>query len=244
MSQIQWIKIWTKRNRNFVVDCLLMMPFALFFCYLILQDSSCNGQFFCYHSPDILKHSIIYDIFFLRAGLAPENSHLFSELLVPLLFFPLMFALKDVKRAFILSAFFPFWHEIIWTTVEHFYVGSNAGIYFGGLKLGEFLWIILTLLMSGLAIYVCKEILLTKVFLLMNLVNLEFLACWWVFDSMNVTVTAPVNGIILSPFYHQFLTNFFEVGDWITVYFVILITVIYFIYRHPNYNFKRIEVSR
>ena len=226
------------------------MPFALFFCYLILQDSSCNGQFFCYHSPDILKHSIIYDIFFLRAGLAPENSHLFSELLVPLLFFPLMFALKDVKRAFILSAFFPFWHEIIWTTIEHFYAanliqdllsrtdsgstGSNAGIYFGGLKLGEFLWIILTLLMSGLAIYVCKEILLTKVFLLMNVVNFMFLGAWWIFDSMNVTVTAPVNGIILSPFYHQFLTNFFEVGDWITVYFVILISVLVFIYRNPN----------
>jgi hypothetical protein len=212
------------------------MPFALLFCNLILADQTCNGNFFCYHSPEILKHSLYYDVFFLRAGLANQLvvSHWFSELLIPILFFSLMFLLKDVKRAFLLAGFYPFWHELQWTIVQHAYAKSTYAF-------GEYVWIGLAVAMSCIAIYACKEILFTKTFLILNFLNFGFLACWVYFDDMNVTVFGLGKQAAISIYYYQFETNFFEVGDWFVVFMIIFVSCTYFIYRKRS---LRLSVMR
>lgn len=214
--------IWTY-HKGLILDLGIITAFSIFLMDELLQDSTtCNGQALCFGVPDIFTHSLTYIVFFLRAGVHPWGSHWFSELLVPIMFFFLMFYTKSVRFAFIVIPFFWFWHEMIWTVFEYYYTGILFAVF------PSIFWISLE---TGFLLIIFKmfpQIFFTKRFFLLSIPWILFLFYWGIFYGMNVTVGSVkyASGIYLTPYYNSFAINALEVGGWILVFGIIVANII------------------
>lgn len=208
---------------NLAIDLTIIFLISGFMFNLILQDTSCNGNFFCWSNPDFLKHSLVYDILFLRAGLSPQNAHWSVELLVPIFFFVSMFVSKSVKFAVAYTGFWACYHEFTWSLSQMLYRYGQTAI-----------WEILLSIVVFSVIIMKPKLFLNKSFLIVTLLMLSFLGAWFYFDNLNVTVGLQPNQInVMTDNYDSWLTNFFEVGYWYLAFILLVLHII----RH-KYVFK------
>lgn len=210
------------RKLNFVIDFSLIIFVSAFLFNLLFQDTDCNGNFFCYSNPDFLKHSIEYDILFLRAGLNPQNAHWSVELLIPIFFFITMFITGRVKFAGIYTVFWLCFHEILWG-ITQLYVNYPFSL----------IWIILLSIIVVSTIMIKPKLFVNWSFVIVYCLSVSFLGTWASIDNLHVTVTIENGIVVLTDYYNSMVTNFFEVGLWVIMFILLVLHII----RH-KYVFK------
>jgi hypothetical protein len=214
-------QLWQKKG--LLLDLAIIIAFSIFLMDELLQDTTtCLGQLTCFGIPDMFTHSISYTILYLRAGIHPWGSHWFSELLVPLMFFFLMFYTKSVRFAFIVMPFFWFWHEMIWTTFEYYYTGILFAVF------PSIFWISLECAFLAIIFKMFPKVFFTKRFFILTIPWILFCFYWGIFYGMNVTVGSVkyASGIYLTPYYHSFAINGLEVGGWILCFIIVITNII------------------
>lgn len=220
MSLSHLLKIFKNQKVSLAIDLASMIMASFFLFNLVFQDTDCKGNFFCWSNPDFLKHSVTYDIFFLRAGLSQQNAHWSVELLIPVFFFVVMFAIKSVKFSVLYLAFFLCYHELLWSLSQALYRYGQTAI-----------WEIFLCMIVSSVILIKPKLFLNKSFLVITLLMVSFLVSWYVFDDLHVTVELQENQInMITPYHSSLKTNFFEVGFW----FVAFILLVLHIIRHKS----------
>src|SRR5574337_285730 len=119
-------------DKKFLTDLAIILPFSVFLFGLLGQATEVcgnginfpfvweKGNFFCFGQPDWLRHTPVYDMVFLRAGMDAFSSHWFSELFFPIVFFVCYFLTFDTKVSLIYSFFYLLYHEANWSFAELF----------------------------------------------------------------------------------------------------------------------------
>ena len=203
-----------------------------------------------FYEPSILQHSLFYDIFFMRTSNDTlAAAHWTSYALVTGFFFfaviywsgwnnfldwlaqknQSMIVPEAIFKAALFSAFLVFFHESLWFSFYYLksyqtQFSSMTDVLIGDLT---FLIMIFTFFLATRMRY--KEE-LTRRFGYGAIIYTAYLAAWFFFDDMRVTTVPFIKDSIPTAtatiFYHNPLTNVFEVLSWMLVFGIFVLSVI------------------
>ena len=219
---------------------LYSVPFGLFLIYELGQNTDCsniiNISKTIYLSgcqvgiPDIFRHSLYYDYFFLRGGVGLIGSHWSSQLFLPLLYFACLIISKgNYKFSFIMAFFYLFYHESQWSLFQL--------IYNGGEYIADFVWILILCAGMALSIFCYHKFFLKKEFAILTSIYWFYLEYWQIVDSLRVTIVGTGPTI----WYYSFVTNFFEVNGWALCLAILLAYT--FIFRKEIYDKEYLSIQ-
>lgn len=233
-----------QQDIDFLFGVIFIAPFCLLLSEMLFLSAHCAGiqantnpfdlvasakGFFCYGYPQFLQHSAYYDLFFLRGAFVKGAEHWTSALilsLVPLFVFAFT---RKARFAFWTGIFFPLQHEIYWLIPAWAFknpVGTlDDSIYYS----------IVCFFVSLFVIRRYKALYWRKEFLLVLGSYFSVLFAWAVTDNFHVTVGGALGVPILTPYYLNFLTNFFEVFSWLELGIAFIIYI--YIFRKITLNF-------
>ena len=234
-------------SRN-IVSMFLMIPFAEFFVGFLLQAEGCSpDNKFCIAVPDLFRHSVFYDIFYLRVNDTYNGAHWIDYMFLPLLFFFTWFLTKDAFFSALNSAFMVFVHETIW--FAFYWVAYYQKYQYEG-WFNDFAFFLLVGVIGAIGIIKYgKRYYSNQWFLNFGLsVYVTFLVYWYIIDDFKVTVinnTALGDSLkfLVTQWYNDPLTNELEVFSWVII-FLIFVVNIYLVKRKENEsNIKSVLVK-
>ncbi len=209
-------KTYRVRHRD-IAMCLTSIPFM----YLLIG--------FLLQSPELLRHSVSYNIFFLRTQDNVNGAHYFDYLMIPIMYFIALFLFDfDGFYSALTAGFLAFVHESIWFVFYYLtygqYFNSNEAIW-------DFSFIIFISTVAFIYVKKYPSRIKTKVFGLGVACYVLFLELWYSqgfkVTVINNTSIGNVKNFLSTVWYWDKSTNEFEVFSWIIIFCVFLLNLFY-----------------
>lgn len=220
---------------------IIPLPFMEFLIGFLLQSQACSpDNRFCVSIPDIFRHSLYYDIFYLRVNDTTNGAHWIDYMFLPLLFFFTYLLTKDAFFSALNSAFMVFYHEVIWFAF-YWFKYYTAYQYEGWMNDFAFFLLVCTFGVIGFVKY--RDYFRSKRFFLVTASYVLFLVYWYVKDNFEVTVinnTQLGNSLkfLITKWYYMPIPNQDEVISWVIIFSGFLINT-YLVWRK-----RKIESSK
>ena len=225
-----------KKQSEFFFNIIFIAPFSVLLWELLLLSANCaelqvnNGLidfgaywngFFCSGYPQFLQHSPLFDLIFLRGAFVSGAEHWSSAMflcIVPLIIFVIT---KNGRFAFWSAIFYAMTHELYW---QIFALTNNNDI---GYIWDIVYFLIVILAVSFFVIRRYRKIFFTRGMVILLLGYNSFLTIWSYY-GFHVTVVGALAHPILTKWYLDFQTNFFEVSSWIFLGIEFIILIYYY----------------
>jgi len=212
-----------------ICNLIIMLPFAEFIIGFLLQSNQCSlTNKFCFAVPDIFRHTLWYDIFYLRVNDAGNGAHWLDYMFLPILFFITFWVTKDAFFSALNAGFMVFLHEVIWFITywfEYFQYFKTEG----WLNDIAFFILVCTIGFIGIKKYSKRY---SWIWFYYGIAWYCVWILYWLFDfGLHVTVINNSNlgnsqQFLETIYYNNFSINALEVFSWIIIFTVFLVNIL------------------